>query len=118
MLDLAQEAFLAYSDETDLELYDSCSDLLQYIAVYRHIETGFVPSCEKRVLGAPTCDWEEERSRALGYLGQYYFFLGQPERVATVWNAAPHRREVDQIIVGMCETIVEKAPWKLNLPLH
>lgn len=114
---LAQEAVLTFSNDTHHELFQCCSDLLEYVAVYRHIEPDFVPRCEQRVLNAPPGIFEEMRSRALGYLGQYYFFAGRPETAARVWNAAMHRLEVDQVIVGMCETIVEKAPLQADLAL-
>ncbi len=117
LFDLAQEAFLTFSDETELELYQACSAFFEYVAVYRHTDAEFASICERRVQGAPEGGWDEYRSRALGHLGQYYFFTGNPRKAAALWNSANHRIEVDQVIVGMCEIIVEKAPSKRNLRL-
>ncbi len=64
MFGLAQEAILIYSEDTDYQLYQSCSELFEYVAVYREIDVDFVPRCEKRVLSAPPGMWEEERSRS------------------------------------------------------
>ncbi len=39
------------------------------------------------------------------------------DNVSEVWGAATHRLKVDEVIVGMCETIVEKAPLEAELAL-
>ncbi len=60
----------------------------------------------------------DQRSVALGLLGRYRFFTGQPNLALKLWNAADDRIDVDGVIAEMCEEIVERESDHMNAALN
>lgn len=122
LIRLAKEALRAFSSDAGFHMYVSIQSLFSEPGYWNQLEADFVAYCESRVLAgkmersgmyigdhAP-----DQRSEALGELGKYQFFTGNPRRAFELWAAAGDARDVDEVIARMCEMIAENEPSHLD----
>ncbi len=126
LYEIAYEALQAFSPDSDFHLCVSISKVFEEMNLWRHIPITVVDYTKKRVLKSADCHsgmWfgdfrPEQRSKALGNLGRYYFFNNQPSEAFKLWDIANERRNVDEIIGEMCETIAKFSFKHLNIALE
>jgi hypothetical protein len=122
MYQLAMEAVTAFSSDASWDFYIAIQSLLRKPHVWRHLSQQFIGYCEERTLGGVYTrssvgfnnHFADERSVALGRLGQYQFFMGRPERSIDLWSRADDPYDIDEVIEEMCELIGEHDPKHID----
>jgi len=122
---IAFKAIYTFSSNSTRFFLASITDIFKGMHYWKHFSEEFIDYCEKSVTEAFECksNWgsggyfPDLRSRALGYLGRYQFFIGRPEYAVKLWEIADDRRAIDEVIAEMCETIAKKSPQNLEASL-
>ncbi len=117
LFDIAFEALRTFSPDSAFDLCISIGKLYGEMKYWRHITPSLTAYCEDRVLKARECrsglGWGghfcDQRSRALGLLGRYRFFTGDPASALRLWDAATDRQDVEEVLAEMCDTIARNS---------
>lgn len=125
LFDIVVEAMRTFSSDSAFHLCVAVQKIFKEVGHWPNFDEPFVAHCEQRVLAARKCpagmyigDYpSDQRSEALGLLGRYRFFTGEPQRAISIWTAAGEPRDVDKVIADMCETIVKRDKEYLEVAL-
>ena len=116
LFDVVEEGMRTFSADAAFHLCVAVQRVFKDIEHWSHFDDTLAEYCEQRVLAARKCpagmyigDYPpDQRSEALGLLGRYRFFTGNPQQAITIWTAAGEPRDVDKVIADMCETIAKR----------
>jgi hypothetical protein len=117
LFEISFEAIRTFSQRSDFYLCLSIKAIFEEMRYWKHLSGEFIHYCEERVLNSDGGETHGFRSRTLGYLGRYHFFIGNTEAAIHLWEAADAREEVDEVIAEMCEMIAERSPQNLEASL-
>jgi hypothetical protein len=126
LFDIVFDAMQTFSPYSGIWLCFAIEDLYIPMQYWKHFTEEFTRDCEQRVLriqlSRTGLRWgdhvADQRSVALGLLARYRFFKGQPNLALKLWNAADDQMDVDGVIAGMCEEIVERDSDHMDAALN